>query len=314
MTDRNSSGLDWGDAQWNLVVKAVTDEARRARVAGAFLPTEVPLSATTTSVPNFRLSQVAQPAPPGAGTAPPIGAPPRRLQVNSDPTLMLTKISALVYVRGSDAADPELAGALGQFRRAANLIARAEDALMFRGQAGAGLAPLGTPPALLAVGNVTRGGISDGFLPFGLPAVPPPRVNVLIAAPAGGNQLVTAISTAVTRLENAGHFGPFACVLSNPLFTTSCTPNPGALVLPRDRMLPFLEAGLFRSSAVPAGLADRDWGVVVALGGTPLELVLGADICVEFLQVTTEPRYVFQVSERLALRTRELGAIAVLHT
>jgi hypothetical protein len=51
---------------------------------------------------------------------------------------------------------------------------------------------------------------------------------------------------------------------------------------------------------------------VVALSGNPIEIVVACDIGVRFLQTTLEPRYVFRVSERVALRIKEFSAICLL--
>jgi len=86
------------------------------------------------------------------------------------------------------------------------------------------------------------------------------------------------------------------------------TPQQDSLVLPQDRIIPFLGGGsLLRSSTLP----DNS-GVVVALGGAPIELVVAADVSLQFLQVTTAPDFVFRVREKMALRIREAGAIAAL--
>jgi hypothetical protein len=88
--------------------------------------------------------------------------------------------------------------------------------------------------------------------------------------------------------------------------------------MPRDRLLPFLQGPLVRSSAIydftapflfPFPIA---FGVVVALSANPVELVVASDIQVRFLQATEEPRYIFRVSERVALRIKENTAIATL--
>jgi uncharacterized linocin/CFP29 family protein len=80
--------------------------------------------------------------------------------------------------------------------------------------------------------------------------------------------------------------------------------------LPQDRILPFLGGGpLLRSSTlnnVAPGVAS---GVVVALGGEPVELVIATDVCVQFLQITAEPLFVFRVCEKMALRIKEPEAI-----
>jgi hypothetical protein len=72
--------------------------------------------------------------------------------------------------------------------------------------------------------------------------------------------------------------------------------------------MPVLEGPLLRSSTLPA-----DQGIVVALGGSPMEIVVSSELHVRFLQITTEPRYVLRVSERVALRVTDWTAIAALH-
>ena len=105
-------------------------------------------------------------------------------------------------------------------------------------------------------------------------------------------------------------FGPFAVVLGQQLFLVAQTPEPGSLVLPQDRIIPFLGGGpLLRSSTLDE---SRFTGVVVALGGAPLELVVASDMSVQFLQVSAEPAFLFRVSEKIALRIREPDAIVQL--
>ena len=127
--------------------------------------------------------------------------------------------------------------------------------------------------------------------------------------PIGGNtggDIVQAIVSATLALESQGQNGPYACVLSNNLFLDACSPN-NSLILPRDRILPFVEGRFYRSSTIP-----DDYGLVVSLSGSPIELVVVSDLNVRFLHIDSQPRYVFRVSERVALRLREESAIAVL--
>jgi uncharacterized linocin/CFP29 family protein len=116
--------------------------------------------------------------------------------------------------------------------------------------------------------------------------------------------IVDTVVEAIQRLEGRGQFGPFAVVLGNDLFSDATTPS-GSLVLPTDRLAEFLGGQkVLRSSVLPP-----DRGVVVALGGQPIELVLANDIDVKFLQVTLEPRYVLRVFERFVLRIKELDGV-----
>ncbi len=74
-------------------------------------------------------------------------------------------------------------------------------------------------------------------------------------------------------------------MLGQQLFLVAQTPDPQSLVLPQDRIIPFLGGGpLLRSSTLDE--ADGFTGVVVALGGAPIELVVASDISLQFLQVS----------------------------
>ena len=101
-------------------------------------------------------------------------------------------------------------------------------------------------------------------------------------------------------------------MLGQQLFLVAQTPDPGSLVLPQDRITPFLSGGpLLRSSTLDAWSGFG--GVVVALGGAPIELVVATDMSLQFLQVTSQPEFVFRVSEKIALRIREPQAIVQLY-
>ena len=120
-----------------------------------------------------------------------------------------------------------------------------------------------------------------------------------------------AVSEAVGRLEANGHFGPFAAVLGQGLFLIAQTPDLGSLVLPQDRIVPFLSGGsLLRSSTLDAFLGFS--GVVVALGGAPVELVVATDLCTQFLQLSPEPVFIFRVCEKMTVRIKEPEAIMQL--
>jgi uncharacterized linocin/CFP29 family protein len=279
--------VGWSEEQWNLIVTAVTEEAQRARVAAQALPVTGPESPTVVSVPKYRLStDENNPAPP----------PKSRLAVDSEPDLHLTRISVNVYLRTHEAADLELKAALVMFRRAANLIARVEDALVFNGRDDKGAVPYGvlTPEVIEIGGHGTVEGLFDV------------RSAPVKVAGGKGPELVNKIVETITKLEERGQLGPYACILGNDLFAEINNPTDN-LVLPRDRVLPFLGGPLLRSSAIRPNL-----GTVVALSGAPIELVVATDIGVRYLQTSLEPRFVFRVSERVALRIKDEAAVGIL--
>ena len=294
--------LGWTEAQWNRICTTVTEEAQKGRVAAQLLPAVGPEDASTVAVPNFTLQSQASPILASWTT--------RRLSVDSDPTLPLTQIAVNISLRNHEVADPNLSAALGMFRRAANYIARVEDALVFSGRPGNNLPPpygLGLIPDVVQItGDGPVDGLALAYSGTGAqrllsPIVPPP-------APADlGTAIVNAIIAAINALDANGQLGPYACALSPDLFAAICAPN-SSLVLPRDRILPFLQGPLVRASALFKG-----WGLVLALSGSPIELVVARDIDVRYLQTSEEPRYVFRVSERVALRIKEPQSIAVLY-
>ena len=55
------------------------------------------------------------------------------LGIDDRDTMRLATLQVIVPVRNAQMADPELASALALFRRAANVVARLEDAIVFRG-------------------------------------------------------------------------------------------------------------------------------------------------------------------------------------
>jgi uncharacterized linocin/CFP29 family protein len=296
----------WTEEHLSRINATVAEEAQRARITAQMLPVVGPEDGSTIAVPRYALGT--RPNPDTYADAGGNEVPADRLAVNSDPDLFLTTIAINVPLRSHELADPSLNAALGMFRRAANCIARVEDALVFNGrqpnQAPAGLGQLPL------VYRVTGDGILDG-LARPLPPNQDPQQKVLtrlISAGGAldGNDIVTAIIEAIGELDARGQQGPYACALSQDLFALLCTPNAN-LILPRDRVLPFLQGPLLRASAL-----RFQYGIVVALSGNPVEIVVASDIGVRYLQTTLEPRYVFRVSERVALRIREESAIAVL--
>lgn len=286
--------LGWTEEQWNRITGAVTEEAHRARVAAQMLPIVGPEDPSTVAVPGYELAPEPNPAPP----------PEQRLGVNSAPNLFLLTVAVNLQLRSVEVADPTLKAALGLFRRAANQISRIEDALIFNGHTKHMLPPFGIdgiPPVFSITGG---GGAASGVVAVGQQQGG--RSYHKLPEKADGRAVIDAVVAAISALDNAGQQGPYACALSQPLFDLICRPTDN-LVMPRDRILPFLQGPLLRASAIPAGL-----GVVVSLGANPVEIVVGSDLSVRYLQSTLEPRYVFRVSERVAVRIREENAIAVI--
>jgi uncharacterized linocin/CFP29 family protein len=288
-----TSQVPWTDEQWARVNQVIQDEAHRARVAARFLPLFGPLAAYTDFVRNETISYKDI-----AG-----GGGKQKITIADTDTIKLPTLQVKVYLRGAQMADPELRSVLAVFRRAANVLARLEDAVIFTGQT------LPDPDNYQAQPNGGIGGLQDVWEILGgqqnRGLVGPDTLPIVIDGRHDAQNLVAAISKAIGILEGRGHFGPFAVVLNQRFFLIAQTPDPGSLVLPQDRIIPFLAGGpLLRSSTL-----DDSGGVVIALGGDPVELVVATDMTVQFLQVAPDPIFIFRLMERMALRVKESDAI-----
>lgn len=287
--------IEWTEDQWRRVHQVVHDEAHRTRVAASFLPLFGPLPADAETVPTQAVAQ------------PPIddrqrGEAECRLTVDDRKTMGLTTTSTNVYLKRHQVAQEDLSSALIMFRRSANIIARVEDAIVFNGLGADGKpAPRGGAKLTIPeIYRLTRGEAQRGLLDDA-------NEVVEVARNAPGSALVKPVVDAITLLESAGHLGPFALSLGNELYGLAYDPEPHSLVLPADRIKPLLDGPLLRTSVLPP-----DHGVLVSLAGEPIDLVVASDISARYLQVTPEPRHLYRVSQRIALRVKQPSAVVTL--
>ncbi len=217
--------------------------------------------------------------------------------------MRLTTLSVNVYLKNAQVADPELSSAMIMFRRAADIVARLEDSIIFNGQEMVGSGPnRGTgmsdlPPVYSISGGHTNPGL--------LGAEGANSVDTTGDFETPGQAVFHAVVGAIQCLEGNGHYGPFACGMGDDLFREITRPMPDSMVLPRDSILPFLNGPLCRTSAVPKNSA-----VVISLQGAPVEIVVPGDISVRYLQTTSDAEHVFRVQQKFALRIKEAKAIA----
>jgi uncharacterized linocin/CFP29 family protein len=291
--------VPWTDEQWARVNAVIQEEAARARVAAKFLPLVGPLPPDTDFVRWETVTQAAAPAAPA-------------LTLDDRTTRQLACIQVRVQLRGAQMQDPELTSALSLFRQAANILARLEDGIVLDGLQPSGLGLAGVAPprvaaALPPVWQITSAAPNDGLYQAAVQAGHDVVFNPAPAHP--GRRLVAAVTQSIGDLEGRGHFGPYALVLGNDLFSIAQSSDGNGLVLPQDRIIPFLGGGsLLRSSAL-----DANQGIMAALGGSAIELVVATDLCLQFLQVTVEPTFIFRVSEKIILRIKDTSAVNAFH-
>lgn len=283
--------------QWDRIRQIVHDEALRARVAASFLPLYGPMPGATVAVPVDTLSYE-PPSEPGRRVA------NQRMVVNDYDTLRLTSVSVNVYLKNHMLADPELAAATTIFTRAAKIIARVEDSLIFNGKRGTDEI-VGTTD-LQSVFEVSGADDYRGLVDYGQQAGAPVPITYASQNEAGP-AVFTAVVEAIGRLERRGHYKSYACVLATDLFTMINRPIPNSMVLPADSMPPLLDGPLLRASSLRDGQ-----GLVISLQGNPAEIVVASDISVRYLQGTLDGLHAFRVAERLVLRVKEPTAIVLI--
>lgn len=317
------SQLNWTEAQWNRVNSAITEEFNKASVAGACLPCYGPAGASMETVSRQGVSYDPSPLTPNASTV---------TVVDNDTTPFWT-IRTYVYLNSQQVADENLSSALFAFRRAATILARAEDSLVFVGHdpdpapSGALQIPIGsvlTPAARLidwrkpstrddVIGNTpffSRGLLTvrnDNTKNFPVASREIRDTGGVLIADDFGEELVTQISSAIGELEKKGYPGPFACVLGQTAFVEAHRPNTGSLVLPADRITPMLGGPLLRSTKLP-----KRHGVVASACGEALDIVVATVPKAQFLQVNADAKYVFRVYERFVLRIKDSDAVVTI--
>ena len=298
--DGMSGLVSWTDTQWKRVRQAVTEEANRVRVASSFLPTYGPLPPSTQVVPSEVVNEDA-------------------LKVDDAATTRILELWVDIELSQQQLAEEDLSSAILLFRRAANLVARAEDWTIFSGRPreyGDHKTPdLGKQLRVRGGLQVKQGAEGDSAGKREVDEADPGTSGLLAAAhhkrqpvPLTGDNLLAEIVAAITALEQEGHLAPFFCILSNGAFQEAQRPVPGSLVLPSDRITPFLGHTLLRTSTIP------DWqGLVVSLAGDPVDLAVASDLTPQVLNVNDEGRYRFRVFERFVLRVKERRALARLN-
>jgi uncharacterized linocin/CFP29 family protein len=284
--DGMSGLVSWTDAQWKRVRQAVTEEANRVRVASSFLPIYGPLPPSTQVVPSEVVDE-------------------SNLTVDDAATSRIVELSVDFTLRQAQVAEEELSSALLLFRRAANIVARAEDRTIFQGFTDRQPADM---PRLEIRDGRRKPSWVEGHDP-GASGLLDAAVDSVRGAPGDGERLISAIVEAITKLEGRGQLSPFYCVLGNKAFVTAQTPNGNSLVLPSDRITPFLGHALLRTSTIP-----DNRGLVIALAGDPVDLALAVDVAPQMLNVNDHGQYRFRVYERFALRIKERSSIVRLES
>jgi uncharacterized linocin/CFP29 family protein len=223
--------------------------------------------------------------------------------------------------------------------RAANILAQAEDTIIFQGS-NALQSPLFTnlgsilnnrgAPLDLGLAEIQIGG--QPSLPFpALQVIPVHKVTGAVGAAYQGNT-VGAVSQAFSALQALGQYGPYALVLQTTPYADAYTPLATTLITPAEPILKLVTAGFFGTSTLPpwvgtttgglpasvvTGDPVQSVGILVSIGANTMDLVRGTlhpehDAVVAFEQKDVNGNYRFRVVERFALRLKDPTAVTLL--
>ena len=196
---------------------------------------------------------------------------------------------------------------------------QAENALLLNGRSSTGIPGLPPdiivntlPPAAVPVQGLFAAAGAPGQVVRPIVRIQRPTQPAITAAgsraAALGGEVTAALSRAMAELETDAYHAPFAMVASTRIWNDINQPSAQSLRPARLAIERLLQGGpLLHSASLPAGFA-----LVFAHDCPELEQVMARDIGVKFLNVSEEPRFVFRVSVRTALRVRDRRAIAIL--
>jgi Encapsulating protein for peroxidase len=207
---------------------------------------------------------------------------------------------------------------------AANRLSRAEDLLIFQGDAG-----IANPLFQSQAVNIRNAKKADYKVapPFPiaglLPAEPDQQIPVEPTEPSSdplqnryGENTFGAVAKGYSRLHNT-HYGRQALVLPTSIYADTYAPLRTTLIMPADRIKGLVEDRFYGTSSLPDQF-DADEGrstpegVLVALDGNTMDLVIGMDAITAFMQIDGEGLYRFRVFERFTLRLKDRKAVVEL--
>ena len=270
--------VGWTQSVWDGIDKAVGDEAKRSSIAATFIPLVGPLQGALTVPSDIIADNPLSIAEDGVRPL---------VELSVEFTLTPTQVSG----------ETSLLTASSLATRAANLLAQAEDVLIFQGDAG-----LSSPLFKLVKRRQSPGP--------GLVDAADEEIEVQPIAPASrhyGENLFAAVAEGCARLQAKGQYGPYALALHDAIYADSFAPLAGTLATPADRIRLLVAQGFVGTGALPP-----QTGVLLSVGGNTVDLVIANDTTVDFSQIDADGLSRFRAFERFALRVKESASIVRL--
>jgi uncharacterized linocin/CFP29 family protein len=276
----------------NRIDSAIHDEAKRTKVGAKFLPLYM--------------------ATPDAFIVPAdiIKANKQPLTINDTNKIDIVEIQvgfALTQQQFAQEAGVMTANSLAT--RAANLLSQAEDLLLFQGNEGL-KDVLFVPPNNLVTHQ--SGDPGSGLLVLrATPPLPPDQIIDVpskAGEPTWGETTFEKVADGYARLQDKGHYGPYALALPTRVYADTYAPLADTLIIPADRIKPLVTAGFYGTGTLP----DLT-GVLLSIGGNSVDLVVGVDTTIESLPGDDKGQLQYRVYERFALRLKDETAVIRLN-
>ncbi len=228
-----TESLPWSQNTWDAIHKAVHDEMQRVVITPKFLPLYGPIPEALTV------------------TSDTIGVDDENRWVIDEATVapLLELWSDFALTPQQVEKETELKTARTLAIRAANFVAKAQDAAIFQGDTALATDPLFTSGRV----DFRSGPAGDGLMG----AVDPDRVIVVeslgVSEPRFGERTFAAVAQGYAQLQNLGHYGPYALILESLPYGDTFSTLPSTLILPADRIQSLVTSGFY----APAPCPDR---------------------------------------------------------
>jgi uncharacterized linocin/CFP29 family protein len=264
---------------WDRIDQAVDKEGERTRIARRFIP-HVPMADAVTTPADMVTSEI------GAATN-----KLELLKVESGEHIALVEIWVeFALITEQVTAEAALATAVTLATRATNLLAQAEDLLIFQGE-----------EAMSHPIFKTKVGLRGGSPGPGLMRVTDQKVE--IEPPTHGRygeKTFAGVTEAYSKLQRNGHYGPYAAVFHSDIYADTYAPLEKTLIMPADRIKPLMDMGFFGTGTLP-----KSRGLLFSLGGNTIDLVIGRDAITAYVQPDFGGSHRFRVFERFAVREKD---------
>jgi uncharacterized linocin/CFP29 family protein len=274
--DNGRDRLGWAGDVWQRIEAGVIAAAERAQVASRFIPIIGPL--------------------PDAMTVPAESIDPADLVIDDAAVRPLAELWVDFALTTPQVEGEEHLGTAATLStRGATMLSQAEDVLIFQGDKGL---TSDQPPGV----NHRNGASGPGLVRAAANSI---EVEPLAAGSGKyGENAFEAVAKGYSTLQSQGHHGPYALVLHTDVYADSFAPLPDSAVMPAERIRPLVPGGFYGTGTVP-----RQTGLLLSVSDHTVDLVVGMDPTVAFVQLESDGLHRFRVFERFAVRLKDPSAL-----